>query len=111
MLGAGLLALTVGVMAGRAGKAPRLEAEEMRDAVAAPPINPAMLGAARVIRPEAGWFATPATRRADAERALLSSRAENLSKALRARSAKLRAEAARARAAAAAASAAPVPAQ
>jgi hypothetical protein len=77
-------------------KAPEAAGEEMRDAVAAP-ISPAMLGGARVIRPETGYFASPAGRRAEAESALLSSRLTKVSQAMRARAAKLRAEGASAR--------------
>ena len=64
LIGAALLALTVGVMARRS--APKIASDEMRDAVASP--------AARVAGKDAGWFATPSSRRAEAEKTLLSSR-------------------------------------
>lgn len=92
MIGAVALALTVGVLSRRAA-AP--VPEDLRDAVAAPPVTPAMLGGARVIQPNAGYFASPAGRRAEAERALMSSRLTTVSKAARARAAKLRREVAR----------------
>lgn len=93
--GALALALTVGALARRsAPKSP----EVLRDAVAAP-VSPAALGGARVIAPERGWFASPAGRRVEAERALLSSRAaEKSTKASRARAERLRRRAARERA-------------
>lgn len=95
LLGAAFLAL--GVIASRPAKAPVVGSEELRDAVAAP-VSPALLGGARVIQPNAGYFASPAGRRAEAERALLSSRAAKVSKATRARAAKLRRQAERERA-------------
>lgn len=92
--GALALALTVGALARRsAPKAP----EDMRDAVAAP-VSPAALGGARVVAPDKGWFASPAGRRAEAERALMSTRTAKASKATRARAEKLRRDAARERA-------------
>ena len=88
MVGAVALALTVGVMARRAPSRVPV-AEDMRDAVAAPaPVTPAMAGGVRVIQPSA--FASPASRRAEAEAALLSSRLELVAKAARARAAKHR---------------------
>ena len=89
LIGAGLLALTVGVMARRTAKPP----EEFRDAVAAP-VSPALLGGARVVQPNTGYFASPAGRRAEAEMLLTSSYAAKSSKAARARAARLRREAA-----------------
>ncbi|MCM2305782.1 MAG: hypothetical protein NDJ72_13860 [Elusimicrobia bacterium] len=94
--GALALALTVGALARRSTQAPAAP-EEMRDAVAAP-ISPAALGGARVVAPDKGWFASPAGRRAEAERALTASRPEKGSKAARSRAARLRREAARERA-------------
>lgn len=92
--GALALAATMGVMVHRSTpKAP----EELRDAVAAP-ISPAALGGARVVSPDAGWFASPSGRRAEAERALMASRPEKRSKASRARAERLRRQAARERA-------------
>ncbi len=81
------MALTVGVVARRSVRAPTAISEELRDAVAAP-ISPALLGGARVMRTDEGYFASPAGRRAEAERALLSSRRAKISKAMRARVAK-----------------------
>jgi len=89
LVGAVALALTVGVLARRAPAVP----EDMHDAVAAPPVTPAMLGGARVLQPSAGYFASPAGRRAEAERALMSSRLTKVSKAAKARAAMLRREA------------------
>lgn len=89
LIGVFALALTVGVMVSRRAAPPKLEVEEMRDAVAAP-MSPAMLGGVRVIRPELGYFASPAVRRAEAERALLSSRMSHVSRAMHARAARLR---------------------
>ncbi len=88
------MAVTVGAMAKRSVSVQPSAAEEMRDAVAAMPVSPAMLGGARVIRPETGWFASPAVRRAEAEHALLASRMTNVSKSMHARAAKLKREAA-----------------
>ena len=65
LIGAAALALTVGVMIRRNSRAPMVT-EEMRDAVASPTV--------RVAGKDAGWFATPSSRRAEAEDALLSSR-------------------------------------
>lgn len=101
LVGAVALALTVGVMARRSVNSPKIAEEPMRDAVAAPvapPVSPAMLGGARVIQPDAGYFASPAGRRAEAEKALLASRMMKVSKAMRERAAQLRREAARERA-------------
>ncbi|MDD5303602.1 MAG: hypothetical protein PHS14_10890 [Elusimicrobia bacterium] len=97
LIGAAALALSVGLMARSSVKTPGIPAEEMRDAVAAP-VSPAMLGGARVVQPNTGYFASPAGRRAEAERALMSSRMTKVSKAMQARAAKLRREAARERA-------------
>ena len=99
MLGAAVLALTIGVMARRSVNIPAAASpEELRDAVASP-ISPALLGAARVMRePNAGYFASPADRRAEAEKALLSSRLTKVSRSMQARAARLRVEAARERA-------------
>lgn len=92
--GALALAATMGVMVHRsAPKAP----EELRDAVAAP-ISPAALGGARVVSPDAGWFASPAGRRAEAERALMATRTPKASRSARARAERLRRQAARERA-------------
>jgi len=95
LLGAAALALTVGVMASRTAKAPSM-GEDMRDAVASP-VSPAVLGGARVVQPNAGYFASPAVRRAEAEAQLFSSRPPS-SRAARLRAAKLRRDAARERA-------------
>lgn len=81
LIGAAALALAVGLLARSSVKAPRVAAEEMRDAVAAP-ISPALLGGARVARPDAGWFASPAGRRAEAERALMSSKLRRAARAV-----------------------------
>lgn len=97
LIGAVVLALSVGVLARRSVQAPAPAAEEMRDAVAAP-ISPALLGGVRVAQPNTGYFARPAERRAEAERALLASRMTKVSKAMHARAAKLRREAAAERA-------------
>jgi len=97
LIGAAALALTVGVMASRTAKAPMIASEELRDAVASP-ASPALLGAARVAQPTQSYFARPSMRRAEAERALLSSRRPKPSKATAARAAKLRRLAARERA-------------
>lgn len=99
--GALALALALGALARRAA-APPAPSEDMRDAVAAP-MAPAALGGARVIRPDAGWFASPAGRRAEAERALASSNRGKSSGRARVRAARLRREAARERALAVAA--------
>ncbi|MBI2385483.1 MAG: hypothetical protein HYV14_05645 [Elusimicrobia bacterium] len=93
--GALALALTVGAMARRATQ-PKVS-EELHDAVVSP-VAPAALGGARVVSPNAGWFASPAGRRAEAERALMASRPEKRSKAARARAKRLRRQAARERA-------------
>ena len=66
LIGAALLALTVGAMTRRAATARAGVPEDLRDAVASP--------AARVAGRDAGWFATPSSRRAEAEKTLLSSR-------------------------------------
>jgi len=96
LIGAVTLALAVAIVARRSVEAP-LAGEELRDAVAAPVIPaPAMLGGVRV-QPNT-YFATPAERRAEAERALMSSRLTKVSKAMHARAAKLRREAAAERA-------------
>ena len=97
LIGAAALALGVGVMARQSVRTSPLAPEELRDAVAAP-ISPALLGAVRAAQPNAGYFASPAGRRAEAERALMSSRLTNVSKAMQVRAAKLRREAARERA-------------
>lgn len=97
LIGAAALALGVGVMARQSVKTAPLAPEEMRDAVASP-ISPALLGAVRAAQPNTGYFASPAGRRAEAERALMSSRLTKVSAAMQARAAKLRREAARERA-------------
>ncbi len=97
LIGAAVLALSVGAMARRSINAAKAAPEDMRDAVAAP-ISPAMLGAAHAAQPNASYFSGPAGRRAEAERALLSSRMTKVSKATKARAARLRREAARERA-------------
>jgi hypothetical protein len=97
LIGAAVLAFSVGAMARRSADAPKAAPDEMRDAVAAP-ISPAMLGAARAAQPNIGYFAGPSGRRAEAEHALLSSRMTKVSKAMHARAAKLRREAAAERA-------------
>ncbi len=91
------MALAVGFMARQTTLRTELESEPMRDAVAAP-ISPAMLGVARAIRPEPGYFASPAVARADAEREMTASRLTKMSKAMYAHAAKLRREAERERA-------------
>lgn len=93
LTGAVALALTVGVFA-RRGRAVQGPPEEMRDAVMAP-VSPMMAGGARVIQPSPGYFASPAFRRAEAEKALLSSRLTHVARAADARAAALRREAAR----------------
>jgi hypothetical protein len=93
IVGAAALALTIGALALRSTPA---SPGEMRDAVAAP-ITPAALGGARAIS-DAGWFAGPAERRAEAERALTSRRTAKVSRTTRARAERLRREAARERA-------------
>ncbi len=100
LIGAAVLALTVGTLARRSATVSSVASEDLRDAVASPamPVSPAMLGGARVVQPDAGYFASPAGRRAEAERALMSSRMTKVSKAMRARAAKLRREAAEERA-------------
>ena len=90
LFGAGVLCITIAVMASRPGKVSVIPADDLRDAVAAP-VSPAMLGGARVVRPETGYFASPAGRRAEAERAMISSR-KPLSKVAAARAARLRRE-------------------
>lgn len=97
LIGAAVLALSVGAMARWSVRTPGAAPEEMRDAVAMP-ISPALLGAARAAQPNTGYFASPAGRRAEAERMLMSSRLTKVSAAMRARAAKLRREAARERA-------------
>ncbi len=82
LIGAAALALTVGIMARYSVLEPKSVPEELRDAVAAP-MPPALLGGARVARTDAGHFASPAGRRAEAERALLSSRAAKVSHRVR----------------------------
>lgn len=96
LVGAALLALVVGVMSRHTE--PKPVPEDMRDAVAAAPVSPAMLGGARVVQPNVGYFASPSVARAEAEKAMLSSRLTNVSKAMRARAAKLRREAVKERA-------------
>lgn len=93
LLGAAALALTVGVMASRTAKAPVIGAEEFRDAVASPvsPVSPALLVGARAAQTNAGYFASPATRRAEAE-------AQFLPRPRSSRASRLRREAARERA-------------
>lgn len=97
LLGAAALALTVGVMASRTAKAPVIGAEEFRDAVASPvsPVSPALAGA-RAAQTNAGYFASPATRRAEAEAQFLPR--PRSSRAALARASRLRREAARERA-------------
>ena len=90
LIGAVALALTVGVLSRRGAVAPP---EDMRDAVASPATPPALLVGGRVVQPNAGVFASPAGRRAEAERALVSSRMMKVSRAAHARAAKLRREA------------------
>lgn len=97
VVGAVALALSVGLLARRTVKSPPPAAEDLRDAVAAP-ISPALLGAVRAAQPNTGYFASPAGRRAEAERALMSSRLTKVSAAMQARASKLRREAARERA-------------
>lgn len=94
LIGAASLALTVGVAIRHSVRAPTSVSEELRDAVAAP-ISPALLGGARVMRTDSGYFASPAGRRAEAERALLSSRQTKVSKAMRAGATKRRLESVR----------------
>lgn len=97
LVGAGLLALTMGFMI-RAGS-PKPAPEELRDAVAAVPVSPALMGAARVVQPNAAsYFASPSARRAEAEKALMASRLNKVSRAMSARAAELRRRAARERA-------------
>jgi hypothetical protein len=91
LFGAGMLCITIAVMASRPAKVSRIAEDDMRDAVAAP-VSPAMLGGARVVRPETGYFASPAGRRAEAEREMLSTRRPKPSKATAARAARLRRE-------------------
>ena len=94
LIGAVALTASVGVMALRSSsKAP---AEEMRDAVASP-VVPGLPPGVRVVQPSA-YFASPAERRAEAERALLSSRLTKVSRAMKEHAAKLRREAAAERA-------------
>lgn len=93
LIGAVALTLSVGVMARHSV---RRAPEELRDAVAAP-VVPALPGGVRVAQPSA-YFASPAERRAEAERALLSSRLTKVSRAMKAHAAKLRREAAAERA-------------
>lgn len=92
MIGAVCLSLSIGVMARRATtRAPQPASEELKDAVAAP-VSPALPGGVRVAQPTP-YFASPSESRAEAERALMSSRLTKVSKAMRARAAKLRREA------------------
>ena len=91
LIGAAVLALTVGIMARQTTRQTDFSSEPMRDAVAAP-ISPAMLGGVRVVQPNAGYFASPAGRRAEAERVMMASRLDKVSKAMYARAAKLRRE-------------------
>ncbi len=86
IFGAAVLALTLGVISRRPTRYPQPVADEMRDAVAAP-ISPALLGGARMIPMNAGYFASPIGRRAEAENVLISSRKTKASKLLRARAA------------------------
>jgi hypothetical protein len=65
LIGAAALALTVGVMTRRAVVARAGVPDDLRDAVAAPAIP---------VRAEVSYFASPASRRAEAEKTLLSSR-------------------------------------
>lgn len=95
LLGAAALALTIGIMASRTAKAPVIGGEEMRDAVASP-VSPALLVGARAAQTNAGYFASPAVRRAAAEAQFLPR--PRTSRAALARAAKLRREAARERA-------------
>ena len=97
LIGAAVLALGVGLVARQPTKIAAPATEELRDAVAAP-ISPALLGAVRAAQPNTGYFASPAGRRAEAERALMASRLTNVSKAMKAHAAQLRREAARERA-------------
>lgn len=92
LIGVACLALSVGVLAKTSARSPK--ADEMRDAVASPvsPMSPAMLGGARVISENQGYFASPSNRRAEAEKTLMSSRLDKVSKAMYARAAKLRRE-------------------
>jgi hypothetical protein len=91
--GALALALTMGALARRSAPKP----EDMRDAVATP-VSPAALGGVRVVSPDKSWFASPAGRRAEAERALMATRGAKPTKRSRARAERLRREAARERA-------------
>lgn len=95
LIGAVVLSLSVGVMARRATRA-RHPAEDLKDAVAAP-MPAALPGGVRMAQPSP-YFASPAESRAEAERALLSSRLTKVSKAMHSRAAKLRREAAAERA-------------
>ncbi len=98
VVGAGFLALTIGAMI-RVGGPAKPAAEELRDAVAAVPVSPALMGAARVVQPNnASYFASPAIRRAEAEKALMASRLNKVSRAMSARAAELRRKAVRERA-------------
>lgn len=74
LTGVAALALTVGVMARHCVKAPKLADAELRDAVA----SPVILGGVHALQPDAGYFAGPSGRRAEAERVLLSSRRKNI---------------------------------
>ncbi|UPT73979.1 MAG: hypothetical protein M0D55_19460 [Elusimicrobiota bacterium] len=97
IVGTGILALTLGVMVKTTG--PAKPSEDLRDAVASVPMSPAIMGAARVAQPSsASYFASPATRRAEAEKALMSSRMTKVSRAMSRRAAELRRQAARERA-------------
>lgn len=95
LVGAVALSLSVGFMAYRATKVSP-PAEDLKDAVAAP-MTAALPGGLRMAQPSP-YFASPAESRAQAERALLSSRLTKVSRAMRGRAAKLRREAAAERA-------------
>jgi hypothetical protein len=71
LAGAVFLGLAVGVAARKAAQ--RAPAEELRDAVAAP-VAPAAVGLPRGAAPAPSYFATPSSRRAEAEAVLLSRR-------------------------------------
>lgn len=94
LIGAVVLSLSVGVMARRATRTS--PPEDLKDAVAAP-VSPALPGGLRVAQPSS-YFASPTERRAEAERALLSSRLTKVSRAMKTHAAKLRREAAAERA-------------
>lgn len=98
LFGAGVLALSVGVMIRASDRAPKSVPDDLRDAVASVPMSPAALGGARVVQPQNSYFAMPAARRADAEKQLASRRPKKASGAMSARAAELRRQAARERA-------------